>query len=560
MKLEVNKKLQQAITAHKDGESQEAERLYREILKTQPMHPDANHNLGVLVLSKNRMLEALSLFKIATEANPKIERFWISFANVLIKEKKYEEAEKSFKKVIELNPDNAQAHNIRGTLVQILGKLDEAEESLKKAIELKPDYAEAHYNLGVILHQPGRLIEAEASYKKAIDFNPDNVQSYNNLGFILKEQGRLDEAEESYRKAIKLKPNYVEALTGLGIVLNGLGRLKESEILFKKAIELKPDYAEAYNNLGSLQTSINKLDEAEESYRKAIKLKPNYAGALINRGTVLFKRGQYESALKDFDMCNSPKSRSHSLSTLYALGRTEEIYQRIDAQSKLDDKNLRVSAFSSFIAAKEKRETKHNFCKNPIDFIYNSNLEYHLKNSNLFINDLIAELRNVAAYWQPFDKSTEKGFQSIVNIFENSSEILGNLRSIIMNELDLYHLKFKDKDCSFIKKWPSKKNIHGWYVILKQQGYQSAHIHPGGWLSGVIYLKVVPPLDKSEGAIEFSLNGKNYSNPNSPKLTYQPKVGDIVFFPSSLHHRTIPFTTNEDRIIVSFDLGPPLES
>ena len=79
-------------------------------------------------------------------------------------------------------------------------------------------------------------------------------------------------------------------------------------------------------------------------------------------------------------------------------------------------------------------------------------------------------------------------------------------------------------------------------------------------MSGVIYLKVVPPLDKSEGAIEFSLNGKNYSNPNSPKLTYQPKVGDIVFFPSSLHHRTIPFTTNEDRIIVSFDLGPPLES
>ena len=552
--------IHQAITAHKDGKLEEAERLYQEILKTHPTHPDANHNLGVVALSKNRTLEALSLFKIATEANPKIEQFWISYANVLINEKKYEEAEKSFKKVIELNPDNARAHCDLGVSLQNLGKLDEAEESCRKAIELKPDYARAHYNLGVIRHQPGRLIEAEASYKRAIELKPDNVQSHNNLGFILKEQGRLDEAEASYRKAIKLKPNYVDALTGLGIVLNELGKLKESETCFKKAIELKPDYAEGHNNLGSLQISINKFDEAEESYRKAIKLKPNYVDALINRGTFLFKRGQYDSALKDFDMCNSPKSRSHSLSTLYALGRTEEIYQRIDAQSKLDDTNLRVSAFSSFIATKEKRETKHNFCKNPIDFIYNSNLKYHLKNSNLFINDLIEELRNIAAYWQPFDKSTEKGFQSIVNIFENSSEILGNLRSIIMNELDLYHLKFKDKDCSFIKKWPSKKNIHGWYVILKQQGYQNAHIHPGGWLSGVIYLKVVPPLDKSEGAIEFSLNGKNYHDPNSPKLIHQPKVGDIVFFPSSLHHRTIPFTTDEDRIIISFDLGPPLES
>ena len=93
-------------------------------------------------------------------------------------------------------------------------------------------------------------------------------------------------------------------------------------------------------------------------------------------------------------------------------------------------------------------------------------------------------------------------------------------------------------------------------MVLKKQGYQNPHIHPGGWLSGVIYLKVVPSLDKNEGAIEFSLNGEYYSNVNSPKLIHQPKLGDIVFFPSSLHHRTIPFSTNTDRIIVSFDLKP----
>ena len=90
--------------------------------------------------------------------------------------------------------------------------------------------------------------------------------------------------------------------------------------------------------------------------------------------------------------------------------------------------------------------------------------------------------------------------------------------------------------------------------MLKKQGYQNPHIHPGGWLSGVIYLKVVPSMDKNEGAIEFSLNGEYYSNINSPKLIHQPKLGDIVFFPSSLHHRTIPFSTNTDRIIVSYDL------
>jgi hypothetical protein len=117
-------------------------------------------------------------------------------------------------------------------------------------------------------------------------------------------------------------------------------------------------------------------------------------------------------------------------------------------------------------------------------------------------------------------------------------------------------LKFQNEKCSYIQKFPTTRNLFGWTVTLKQQGHQNAHIHTHGWLSGVIYLKVVPPLGKDEGAIQFSLNGEHYHDVSSPSLTFQPEVGDIVFFPSSLHHKTIPFTTDVDRIIVSFDLIP----
>ena len=169
---------------------------------------------------------------------------------------------------------------------------------------------------------------------------------------------------------------------------------------------------------------------------------------------------------------------------------------------------------------------------------------------------MIEELHKVKTKWEPSGKTTKKGFQSIDNLFDNSSEKIQNLKSIIIDEIDSYYLKFKNESCSFIKKWPSKKNLRGWHVTLKQQGYQDPHIHTGGWLSGVIYLKVVPTLDKNEGAIQFSLNGEHYFDNNSPKITHEPKVGDIILFPSSLHHRTIPFTTDTDRIIVSFDLMP----
>jgi hypothetical protein len=47
MELTIEQPLQQGVAAHKEGKVQDAERLYRAILLEQPMHPDANHNLGL---------------------------------------------------------------------------------------------------------------------------------------------------------------------------------------------------------------------------------------------------------------------------------------------------------------------------------------------------------------------------------------------------------------------------------------------------------------------------------------------------------------------------------
>ncbi|MDG2422292.1 MAG: tetratricopeptide repeat protein, partial [Gammaproteobacteria bacterium] len=92
MKLTIEEALQQGVAAHKEGKLQDAERLYRAILKSQPAHPDANHNLGVLTVSVNKADAALPLFKTALEANPKIEQFWLSYIDALIRTKKIDAA------------------------------------------------------------------------------------------------------------------------------------------------------------------------------------------------------------------------------------------------------------------------------------------------------------------------------------------------------------------------------------------------------------------------------------------------------------------------------------
>ena len=437
-----------------------------------------------------------------------------------------------------------------------LGKINEAQKQFEKVIELQPDYAEAYYNLGITLQKLNKLNEAEVNFKKAIKLKPDYANAYFNLGIILFTFGNFEEAETNFKKTLSLKTDFIRAHNNLGITLQKLHKYEESEVSFKKAITLNPDYIEAYYNLGVTLKKLGKIEEAKTSYTKAIKLNPDYKAALLNRGQIFFEEGKFELSLKDFDVCNTADSRSRALTSLYALGRVQEIYERIEVNSKLDDENINVAAFAAFIAHKEKRETANNFCKNPLDFLNFSNLSLHIKNPQLFISELIKELSHIKATWEPINQATHKGFQSTSNLFQNPNGNLKNLKSIILDELNSYNLKFKEEKCTYIEKWPSKNDLMAWYVILKKQGYQNSHIHSAGWLSGVIYLKIVPSLEDNEGAIEFGLNGVFYNDPSSPKLIYQPKLGDIVLFPSSLHHKTIPFSSETDRISIAFDLMP----
>jgi len=185
MKLTIEQVLQRGVAAHKEGKLQEAERFYRAILKSQPLHPNANHNLGILAVSVNKTEAALPLFKAALDANPYEEQFWLSYIDALMKKNQLQDAEVASKKALDLKQDFFKVSLYLSGILLKLGRLEEAEASLRKTISLKPDYAEAHNNLGNTLKELGRLGEAMSSYTKAIELNPNLSGSRRNLVQLL---------------------------------------------------------------------------------------------------------------------------------------------------------------------------------------------------------------------------------------------------------------------------------------------------------------------------------------------------------------------------------------
>ena len=70
MELTTEQALQQGVTAHQEGKLQDAERLYRAILQSQPAHPDANHNLGLIAVSCGKADAALNANQTSVALSP----------------------------------------------------------------------------------------------------------------------------------------------------------------------------------------------------------------------------------------------------------------------------------------------------------------------------------------------------------------------------------------------------------------------------------------------------------------------------------------------------------
>ena len=183
MELTILQALQHGVAAHKAGKLEEAERLYRAILKSQPAHPDANHNLGVIAVSVNKADAALPLFKTAVEANPLIEQFWLSYVDALIKEKQFETAKNVLAEGKKVGLDGekidaliAQLKAITHSAVPKLREINKSfivKEKRKKILESKQQKNRKNKNVNSLSpseqqisrllkhYQTGQYIEAE---------------------------------------------------------------------------------------------------------------------------------------------------------------------------------------------------------------------------------------------------------------------------------------------------------------------------------------------------------------------------------------------------------------
>ena len=133
-----------AVQNHKKNNLQAAEKLYKEILKTNPNFAGAYNNLG----------------------------------NVLHELGKHQKAISCYEKAIQIQPNYANAHYNLGLVFKELGEFQKAVSCYEKAVQIQPNFVDAHNNLGAVYFELGEHQKAISCYKKVIQIEPNNLTSH----------------------------------------------------------------------------------------------------------------------------------------------------------------------------------------------------------------------------------------------------------------------------------------------------------------------------------------------------------------------------------------------
>ncbi len=198
--------LQRASSAHRDGRLKDAERAYKKALRKDPGSPPILNALGTVLLDQGRPRKAKALFSAACNATP---------------------------------PYIPALYNL-ARLEQVTGHPLKAIEAYERIIEIEPGLAQAWNNLGPLYLEVDRPQKALECLNRAITISPDMAEAWNNLGVIQEENGLFDLAISSYEKAASVNDRYFSALYNLGALLMKMDKRKAARRYLEKALDIKP--------------------------------------------------------------------------------------------------------------------------------------------------------------------------------------------------------------------------------------------------------------------------------------------------------------------------------
>lgn len=211
-----------------------------------------------------------------------------------------DQADALYRQILQDDPDDLDALNLRGLLLQDRGNLADSMALLSRAVELAPDFAEALTNLARVQCAAGALESAVANAQRAVALEPELAEAHLQLGRAL--LMLLDDvaAASACRRAAALAPESADAQLVLAVALARCGDHRGAATAYREVLALAPGNADAAASLASALRQDRDIAGSAEACEHALALAPQRVELWELQGANMAALGRFDAAERCF--------------------------------------------------------------------------------------------------------------------------------------------------------------------------------------------------------------------------------------------------------------------
>jgi len=396
----------------KEGRRNEAETIYREILKKDSDHVEACRLLAGIAVAHQQHEDAKVFLQRALKLAPDYLRAMVDLANVQRHLEEFAEASKTAARLVELAADNAEAHMVYASVVGVAGRHEDAIASFEKALSLNPQKAGALCGIAHHLKTIGRQEEAIARYRQSIAIKPDYSESYWSLANL--KTFRFEQAEVDAMQQLLLSGQLPDESRAQ--IHNALGLEYEARKNYPLAFEHFASCnairrkAEIYDPVDTEDTTDRVIDLFNAGFLaqtpgETLKPTPIFVVGLPRSGSTLI-----EQILASHSMVDGTHELSDLSKVIRAVPRRRGPKQRFpEVVAELRHKDwTHIGQQYLDRSAKHRGQAPFFIDKNPNNFIFAGLLKLALPNARIInarrhpLDSCLGSFKQLFASGQPF--------------------------------------------------------------------------------------------------------------------------------------------------------------
>jgi tetratricopeptide (TPR) repeat protein len=326
--------------ALRDGNLDEAERCFKQVVAMDDGVAGAYANLGVIYMRRKQWNQALTMLHKAERLAPKVSGIRLNIGLVYYRQNIFNSAIAPFESVVRDQPDSLQGRYLLGLCYFFNERWADATKVLAPLWTQESNQLNYLYVLGIAAGKAGQHELEDRALGRLVEVGQGSPEFHLFMGKAYLNRQEYDKAATELEAAAQGDPKLPFVHFNLGLAYKHKRDLDRAKAEFLKDAAIESDVAFDYDELGSIYAAQQQEEEAEQNFRRALRLDPQLLTSRLGLAKIYQHQDKYKEALAELDAARKIDPDSYNVhflrgQNLLRLGRKQEGQAELDSATRI---------------------------------------------------------------------------------------------------------------------------------------------------------------------------------------------------------------------------------